>query len=216
MKVFFAVALPDDIRARLAALSRELERSAPGAPVTWVPETNFHLTLRFVGMAGDDALALCRDAAQEACEASAPFELAIEGAGSFGGKKNPRVLWVGAREDAGHQMMKTLAGSLERALVDRGFEASDHAFSAHATLARIRPHERGRFAARKRGTDAASQDRALALARLVSALESAKEFKAGTARVDGIVLFESVSRGGKSPEYRPVETFTLGTKSRAA
>ena len=50
-RLFVAAALPDDVRAELAArLPRPVE-----AGVRWVPEHQWHVTLRFLGEADEDA-----------------------------------------------------------------------------------------------------------------------------------------------------------------
>ena len=214
MRLFFAVALPDELRARLAALGRELAEAAPLPRVGWVAPENIHLTLRFQGDASERDVELARDAAREAAGLAAPLALELAGAGSFPGGRDPRVVWVGVREGPGLVALRALAGDLERGLLARGFAAADHPFSPHVTLGRARP-PRGRGA---RGREAHEpSDRTCTPGghhELVRALARQAAFAGGTFDVPGFVLYESTLRGGRSPLYSPVETFALGAPSR--
>ncbi len=76
MRLFVAIALPADLRARLAGLQQGL----PAA--RWVDPDNLHLTLRFIGEAdGDQAQDL--DAALSRVRA-ARFAVTLAGSGRFG------------------------------------------------------------------------------------------------------------------------------------
>jgi 2'-5' RNA ligase len=209
MRIFFAVALPDQVRARLAEIARDLDEVSGGASVGWTAEENHHITLRFVGDAGDRELALAKEAGRVVASAGARFTITLEGAGSFGGR-SPRVIWIGVKDDAGKALLMTTAQSLERELIARKFEKADHPFAAHATLGRIRPPRKGR----QRPSGRASADRAASLDRLVSAVEARKTIEVGAVEVDRFVLFQSTLRGGQSPVYEPVETFALGAESQ--
>src|SRR5436305_12787539 len=88
IRLFVALDLPEDIRARLLAL----QGGVPGA--RWSTNEQLHLTLRFIGEVDgnvahdvDDALAVIREP---------PFSLELSGVGEFGGKK-PRALWAGVK-----------------------------------------------------------------------------------------------------------------------
>jgi RNA 2',3'-cyclic 3'-phosphodiesterase len=126
LRLFAALPLPDDIRARLATLQRDV----PGA--AWKPPESFHLTLRFFGEINE---AVARDLDDElgAIE-EAPFELALRGAGSFGGHE-PRALWVGV--ETGPALAR-LASRCERAARRAGLDPETRTFRPHVTLAHAR------------------------------------------------------------------------------
>ena len=127
MRLFVAVSLPEDVRARLAGVSNGL----PGA--RWVKPDNLHLTLRFLGELDnadaadvDDALAQIR----------APgFDLVLNGLGHFGEGKRLRALWVGV--DANAELMR-LQEKIEQALIRAGLPAETRKFKPHVTLARFK------------------------------------------------------------------------------
>ncbi len=139
-RLFVAIPLPDPLRRQLAGLAYGL----PGA--RWVPEGQFHLTLRFIGEVDG---ALFRDISSALATVRGPaFTMQVKGVGCFGGRKGARVLWAGVRAGDG---LRLLQQRVENTLVQTGVEPERRRFSPHITLARFRtppPRERlGRFLA---------------------------------------------------------------------
>ena len=192
MRLFFAVALPDAVRQKLATFESDLRQQAPKAPVSWVVPENIHLTLRFLGEVPEARIENVKDAGHGVAATVAPFALVLEHVGTFGGKASPRVIWVGLRDDDGKAKLRQVAEGLERAARKLGFQAEDRPFAAHATLGRVRD-----FKARRD------------LAPLVEALDARKDFEAGSFPVASFVLYESRMQGPRPPEYVPLETYAL-------
>lgn len=63
-----------------------------------------------------------------------PFELSLGDVGTFGGRRRPRVVWLGLA--GGIDRLRVLAGAAEQACRDAGLEPEDRPFRAHLTLAR--------------------------------------------------------------------------------
>ena len=137
IRTFLAIDLPDtqnkilkDHQARWRSIK---------ADVRWVPSTNMHLTLKFLGKIEEssleDVIATCR----MVCRRGQTFSLALKGTGSFPGPKRPRILWVGIGGET--YRLHRLQRDLESALEKKGFPQEGRAFSPHLTVARIRfPH----------------------------------------------------------------------------
>ena len=87
--LFVAVAMPDRIAARLAAVAG----GVPGA--RWAPAGNMHVTLRYLGEL-DGTLADDVRVGLAAVEAD-PFALAIDGVGRFGSRGDTHALYAGLR-----------------------------------------------------------------------------------------------------------------------
>ncbi|MES1200484.1 MAG: RNA 2',3'-cyclic phosphodiesterase [Pseudomonadota bacterium] len=125
LRLFAAIALPEDVAGRLLAL----QRGVPGAK--WRPRENLHLTLRFFGETpeptADELDALLAEVGQR----TAPFTLQLKAAGSFG-KQDPHTLWIGAVETP--QLMH-LASACERAARRAGLKPETRKFTPHVTLA---------------------------------------------------------------------------------
>ena len=134
LRLFAAIAIPDDIAERLLAL----QKGVPGA--NWRPRQNLHLTLRFFGEVAEPVADEIDSALEEVANATAWFELQLKGSGSFG-KDDPHTLWVGASES---EALKKLAADCERAARRLELKAETRKFAPHVTLAYLNNSELGR------------------------------------------------------------------------
>ena len=125
-RLFSAIEIPQSIASRLMLLRAGL------AGARWIDPENYHLTLRFIddvdgATAHDFTLALSEIAA-------APFELRLNGLGSFGGNK-PRAIFAGFAPSEG---LAALRRANERAARKAGLPPEGRNFQPHVTLARLR------------------------------------------------------------------------------
>lgn len=125
LRLFAALALPDDIAARIMPLMK----GVPGAK--WRPRENLHLTLRFFGEVAEPVADEIDAELALAAEGVAPFELTLKAAGAFGGA-DPHTLWLGAAESP---QLKALAAACERAARRAGLKPEPRKFAPHVTLA---------------------------------------------------------------------------------
>ena len=99
MRVFIAIPLPVDLKAKLVALQQEF-RPLP-LEAAWVREAGFHLTLKFLGDVDSTQIrpiVSCMTATVQHCH---PFSLSLAGVGVFPHESSPRVLWVGVQDVTG-------------------------------------------------------------------------------------------------------------------
>lgn len=125
-RLFIAIRPPRTIREELLELMQGV------AAARWQNDGQLHLTLRFIGsverpMAEDVALALSQVRVQ-------PFEIALDGVGSFekGGKLT--TLWAGIQAPAD---LKRLRDKIESVFRSLGLEPDHRTFLPHITLARL-------------------------------------------------------------------------------
>ncbi|QRK09926.1 RNA 2',3'-cyclic phosphodiesterase [Archangium violaceum] len=168
MRLFVAVTLGKTIESEATAALQRLKGLAPR--VRWVPPANLHLTLSFLGEVEAERLPAVKDALMGVGPKHAPLVLTIEGGGSFGSPSHPRVLWAGVGGDT--KALGALQADVAGALKPLGFEPEHREYAAHLTLARAKVPRGDRE-----------------LAECVRALQDAKW---GEARVDRLVLFESL------------------------
>ena len=127
MRLFIALDLPNDIRARLSCL-------AAGVPgVRWIPPENLHLTLRFVGEV-DGGAAEELDAELAAIDLGA-FALTLSGVGVFERGRHPHTLWAGV---AAEPALPCLHERIELAAQRAGLEPESRRFKPHVTLGRLK------------------------------------------------------------------------------
>src|SRR6185312_10694181 len=123
---FSAIEIPQNVAERLTLLRAGLSGAR------WIDSDNYHLTLRFIG---DVDGSTARDFTFALSEiAAAPFQLRLNGLGSFGGRK-PRAIFAGIAPSDG---LDTLRRANERAAREAGLPPEGRNFKPHVTLARLR------------------------------------------------------------------------------
>ena len=126
MRLFYAIAADEDVKAAAAAAVSRLRR-APG-DYRWVDPRDMHVTLRFLGETPEAMLPEFEARMRRAAAQSAPFEIVYGGVGAFETLDDPRVVWIGL--DAGLERMEKVADLLGR--------DEERPFSPHLTLGRRR------------------------------------------------------------------------------
>jgi 2'-5' RNA ligase len=123
----------------------ELARAADG--IRWVPVTNMHLTVWFLGEVSEARASAVLEALRPRLETPA-FELRIEGFGAFPPSGPPRVLWMGVSR--GLAELARTHDEVGARLQPWGFPPEGRAYSAHLTIARVKeaPHGAARAALR--------------------------------------------------------------------
>lgn len=153
VRVFCAVELPREVRARVARYAAELRAGFEGVRAGWEREEKLHLTLKFVGEVEPRRVEALERAASRAAAGVQPFAISIGGTGAFPPKGPPRVLWLGVGDGTGG--LRSLQSRLEDECHAEGFARERKGFSPHLTLARLRDpagarrlaeeHRRARF-----------------------------------------------------------------------
>ena len=176
MRLFVALDLPWELKEELSDLSCNL----PGA--RWVPEENYHLTLRFIGEATrhqaeeiDCALASLRGRA---------FAFSLTGLGWF--EKNGRVNTLYAGVERNDDLAR-LQAKVETAIHRCGLPAERRRFTPHVALARM------------------DQPVSTPLTRFVQANNL---YRSAPIRANNLVLFSSFL-GKEQPTYTPEVTYAL-------
>lgn len=132
IRSFIAIKLPHQLRSAIAELAMPLQKLS--LDVKWVPENNYHLTLKFLGpIAPDDIPVL--DAHLQALASRDNFMLSAGHWGMFPGLKRPNVLWMGIGGDL--DALQRLWGELDDRLFGSGYPR-DPRFHPHITLGRFR------------------------------------------------------------------------------
>jgi 2'-5' RNA ligase len=126
MRLFYAVAADDEVKAAAATAVERLRRLP--ADYRWVDPRDMHVTLRFLGETPEEKLPEVEGRLREAAAKTAPFEIVYGGVGAFDSLEDARVVWLGL--DEGFEPMLGLAGLLGR--------DEPRPFAPHMTLGRRR------------------------------------------------------------------------------
>jgi len=173
IRVFVAIPVEDLVVRRRLAGARSLLPQLPG--LRWIPESQLHFTLKFLGEIEDDRVAAAKAATSAASVAAravawgarsaGPFRLALEGLGAFPPVGPARVLWAGCGEGA--EALTAVGAAVEEAFVAEGFPREERPFSPHLTLARVKDPDAGRRLARSLPTIPAEPFGAVSVSYLV-------------------------------------------------
>jgi 2'-5' RNA ligase len=137
VRLFVAIELDAAVRSRAAALAEGLRlRLGPRVIARWVPADNLHITIWFIGEVPDDRAAAILSAIDRPFDV-APFDLHIAGFGAFPRSGAPRVFWLGVQ--AGGESLARLHRELSERLRPLGIEPERRPYSAHLTIARVKP-----------------------------------------------------------------------------
>src|SRR5215218_6451463 len=136
LRLFFAVPVPADARAKVRELIESVQASVGDgtARIRWVRVDGLHLTLRFLGPTPEDRRPPLEAAADAIGASREPFEVRLAGGGAFPSLAQPRSLWVGV--DEGADRLAALADALTAAAGECGLVLDTRPFAPHLTIAR--------------------------------------------------------------------------------
>lgn len=139
MRIFIGIRIPDEIKDRMADVSRRLRSKVREARL--VIPANLHITLKFLGEVPEDKIPCISGILSGIAKDYAPFKIEVKGAGVFPDDKSARVFWIGA--DSGGKLKK-LNSRIEDSLEPEGFKKEGR-FKEHITIARFKSTPRLAF-----------------------------------------------------------------------
>ena len=136
LRLFVAIQLPAQVRGALQRAVDALKQAGAGGALRWVRPEGIHLTLKFLGATPAPAIPAINTALRVAVRETPPLRLQPEGVGSFGGRRNLRVVWVGLTGDT--EGIVALARRVDAALERLHIPPETRGLNPHLTLARVR------------------------------------------------------------------------------
>lgn len=127
IRLFAALPIPDEIAQGLVRRQQGVEFAR------WRAPAGLHVTLRFFGEVRED-VADDLDA-ELSIIAGQPFQLSLQGVGTFGEGPDVRILWAGVEESP---LLRQLAGRCEAAARRAGLKPEGRQYHPHVTLASTR------------------------------------------------------------------------------
>lgn len=129
MRLFIALDIPAEIRARLTEYMDRARLLAPNA--RWARVEGLHVTLKFIGHVDDAAVEKIKAALRPI--KTAPFAVKFTGVGFFPNPNAARVFWAGVN---GGDHLPLLASTIDAALEKLDFPREAKPYHPHLTLAR--------------------------------------------------------------------------------
>ncbi|MCC7326728.1 MAG: RNA 2',3'-cyclic phosphodiesterase [Burkholderiales bacterium] len=138
VRLFYAWVPAESVRARFAALAREVARRCRGRAISG---DHVHLTLAFLGDVAAGSLPALRSVGDRLAHAGGILEF-----DTLGGWRASGVSWVAPSQVP--PGLLAMHAALRTALVEAGFDVDTRAFRPHVTLARrcMQPQTRARCA----------------------------------------------------------------------
>ena len=188
MRLFLALK-PD--RPAEAVLAQQLLRIQDAAGATapllrWMPASNIHATLHFLGDVDAGRWRHLQEALGDSI-AHDPFRVELGGVGVFPESRAPRVVWLDVI--TGTPEISAIHVEIGRRLTEAGFTIEIRPFSPHLTVARVPDRERARVKT------------------LRERLKSVAAMPIGWI-VDRVTLFQS-DLSGSVPQYAAVHEIAL-------
>jgi len=134
VRAFIAIAVEPELAADVKKVQQRL--NSPGGVVRWINPEHLHLTLQFLGNVAAGQLDALAAALRRACAQTAPFQLALEGAGCFPNTNSPRVVWIGIQGDL--EPLRKLQEQIARETKTFGDHGDERAFQPHLTIGRVK------------------------------------------------------------------------------
>ena len=169
IRSFIAIDINPHVTESISHAIAELRPIIPA--VRWVPATNFHLTIKFLGDIEEARVNSVAAVLEEQLRPFPGFSINAKGLGVFPDLRRPRIAWVGI---TGSQLL-TLAARVESALQPLGFVAEKRPFTPHLTIGRWRQFDRPSQA-------------------LGEPLAHWRDCEFGKTTIDKVVLYQSVLR----------------------
>jgi RNA 2',3'-cyclic 3'-phosphodiesterase len=183
-RIFIGIDISEGARNAVAEYVSSLRRSFPALRVGWERPEKLHLTLKFLGEVDDRKLDEISDAARIAASLHPSYSAALSGTGCFPPKGDPRILWIGMKDNG---ETEKLASKVEMQFERLRFEREKRRFSPHLTIARLREPRSSRELAK---------------------YHSSREFGPIEVQVSEITVFESIL-GSAGSIYRRIAAFPL-------
>lgn len=133
LRLFFATNFDDSVRKKLHSISSQLQKF--NEPVKYEPIEKLHLTLLFLGNVEENLIPQLSPEVHKISSQFSETELTFDHLGVFKNFKQPRVIWIGSKEN---EILKSISRELKRLTSQFGIITDEKEFSPHITLGRVK------------------------------------------------------------------------------
>ncbi len=132
IRSFLAIELPKQIKEEAELILTSTKKRYPN--FRFIPESNWHLTLHFLGAIRTEQIALLDQGVPFILKDIKPFKISLGSLGGFPTGRKHNLLWIGVNGDL--EALKLLHESLSVQLSQWKFEIEERTFHPHITVAR--------------------------------------------------------------------------------
>jgi len=171
LRAFIAVEIPHEVHKAIENETAPLRATLNKSLVRWVPTSNMHLTLKFLGDVSPTNVDMLAQMLSLEAGGHPAFEIQFKGLGVFPNPKRPHVIWIGIQAP---DELTALQHGIEAAAAKLGYPPEKRSFSPHLTIGRV-----------KQSINSGDMHK------IRTALEGIKVGSLGTAPVSAVHLFKS-------------------------
>lgn len=132
MRAFLAIEIEDHIKGNIDK-TQEIIKDTNTARINYVKSENIHLTLKFFGDIDEDKKNEICDIVADVTKRYNSYKLKLVNVGAFRNINNPRVIWIGIRDNTTVNLIKELDEEFEKI----GFE-KERSYTPHITIGRVK------------------------------------------------------------------------------
>lgn len=140
-KLFLAISTQEGLEPSGSQIIKKMRANADqrGLDIRWIPPSNYHVTVVFLGNTREEKLPEIESIMKEAAAECPPFLLKISDVGAFPDEFSSRVLWFGVQNS---KTLRALQENLSHKFKDFLYNVESREYSPHLTIARLRnPHK---------------------------------------------------------------------------
>ncbi len=182
-RTFFAVDIHPDKKLNIDI--QEIKDALHGEKIKWIPQNQWHLTLKFLGDTPEDIIRSISEDVSDRVNELSGMNLQLVSLGLFKNYNNPRILWIGIKPC---ETLKHAAEIIDEITQKYGFEPENREFSPHLTIGRIKEIRQ--------------------IEKLSTLTEKFKNTSFGLFTISEIVFYESILKPD-GPVYVPLHRFPL-------
>ncbi|HVN48539.1 MAG TPA: RNA 2',3'-cyclic phosphodiesterase [Bacteroidota bacterium] len=133
IRTFIALPVSSDVQRWISGVQSDLRNTQ--AQVKWETESQFHITLKFLGDIDSSLVEPISDALQQSFVQFHQFDLMFQRLGAFPDSFNPKIIWIGIQS---HSALISLQHTIEQTCETFGIPKESRSFHPHITLGRVK------------------------------------------------------------------------------
>jgi 2'-5' RNA ligase len=134
-RLFIALEIPEEV---ISLILEERDKICAGDAVKWESRKKLHITLKFLGGTEESLTKQISVELESLVSQMQPLKLELNKFGVFRKGGEPKILWVGMRENK--RLLKFVA-EIEKSFCKFGYPKEERKFKPHITLLRFRGNE---------------------------------------------------------------------------
>lgn len=135
MRCFISIELEPSIKDSINDFVQQNNLKEYFSGTKWVKPDNLHITLAFLGEISVDEVSSIKRMLENIPPKHMPFPVELSGLGFFPSLKNPKVFWIGIKEQP--ELLK-LKQNIDKGLDELNISYDKKPFSPHLTIGRIK------------------------------------------------------------------------------